>query len=107
MTKQNKKILNELSKEQLIYLIEQLYHSQFLISEVLVDVSKSHIESDKAIRQIREYMYNMPSMNNTDELKAYIDMKLGKITVAEYRKMMGFADENGLSPATQLIKNRV
>lgn len=92
MTKRNKMILNELSKEQLIYLIEQLQHSQFLIGEVLVDESKCHIETDKAIDKIRKYMYNMPSMNDADELKAYIDMKVGKITVAEYRRIMGFAD---------------
>ena len=100
MTNRNKKVLNELSKEQLIYLIEQLYHSQFLIGEVLVDESKRHIESDEAIGKIRKYMYNMPSMNDASELKAYIDMKVGKITVAEYRKMMGFADESGLASAT-------
>ena len=100
MTNRNKRVLNELSKEQLIYLIEQLYHSQFLIGEVLVDESKWHIESDEAIGKIRKYMYNMPSMNDAAELKAYIDMKVGKITVAEYRKRMGFADESGLASAT-------
>ena len=92
MTKRNKKVLNELSKEQLIYLIEQLYHSQFLIGEVLVDESKWYIESDEAIDEIRKYMYNMPSMNDASELKAYIDMKIGKITAAEYRRIMGLAD---------------
>ena len=50
MTKHNKQVLSELSKEQLIYLIEQLVHSQFLISEVCVDESKWHINTDKAIR---------------------------------------------------------
>lgn len=100
MTLKNKKVLNELSKEQLIYLIEELYHSQFLIGEVLVDVSKCHIESDKAINKIRKYMYNMPSMNNAEELKAYIDMKIGKITIAEYRKILGFVDESGLASVT-------
>ena len=94
MTNNNKKVLNELSKEQLIYLIDQLYHSQFLIGEVLVDESKWHIDSDDAINKIRVYMYNMPNMNNATELKAYIDMKLGKITVEEYRNIMGFETEN-------------
>lgn len=100
MTHRNKKVLHELSKEQLIYLIEQLYRSQFLIGETCVDESKMHIDSDKAVDQIRKHMYNMPSMNNADELKAYIDMKLGKISVEEYRRMMGFADEGGLASAT-------
>lgn len=76
MTNRNRKVLNELSKEQLIYLIEQLYNSQFLIGEVLVDESKCHINSDKAINEIRKYMYNMPSMNDAIELKTYIDLNL-------------------------------
>jgi hypothetical protein len=100
MTNRNKRILNELSKEQLIYLIEQLSHSQFLIGETLVDVSKWHIDSDTAVEQVRCCMYDMPSMNDATELKSYIDMKLGKITVAEYRRTMGFADESGLASAT-------
>lgn len=89
MTGIKKKVLSELSKEQLIYLIEQLYHSQFLISCVLVDESKQHIDSDKAIDKIREYMYHMPSMYDATELKAFIDMKMEKISVEEYRKIIG------------------
>ena len=77
MTKHNKQVLSELSKEQLIYLIEQLVHSQFLISEVCVDESKWHINSDKAINKIREYIYDMPSLYDVTELKAYINMKMG------------------------------
>lgn len=89
MTNIKKKVLSELSKEQLIYLIEQLVHSQFLIDCVLVDESKQHIDSDKAIDRIRKYMYNMPSMYDATELKAYIDMKMEKISVEEYRKIIG------------------
>ena len=101
MTEKNKKVLNELSKEQLIYLIEQLLHSQFLISEVLVDESKWHIESDRAIDKIRrKCMCDVPSMNDANELKAYIDMKMGVITVEEYRILMGFSDQSGLASAT-------
>lgn len=92
MTKHQKEVLSELSKEQLIYLIEQFYHSQFLIGETLVDVSKHYIDPERAIIDIRKYMYDMPSMNDVNELKAYIGMKMGKITVEEYRKMMGFDD---------------
>lgn len=78
-----------MSKEQLIYLIDQLNHSQFMISCVLVDESKQHIDSDKAIDMIRERMYQMPSMYDVTELKAYIDMKMEKISVEEYRKIIG------------------
>ena len=89
MTDQLKETLNELSKEQLIYLIEQYYHSQFLISEVCVEESKQHISSENAVQKIRNYLYDMPSTYNMDNFKALIDMKMGKITVDECRKIMG------------------
>ena len=89
MTDQLKEILNELSKDQLIYLIEQYYHSQFLISETCVDESKQHISSEKAVKEIRSYLYDMPSTYNMDNFKAQIDMKMGKITIDEYRKILG------------------
>ena len=89
MTDQLKEILNELSKEQLIYLIEQYYHSQFLISEVCVEESKCHISSEKAVQKIRSYLYNMPNTYNVDNFKVQIDLKMGKITVEEYRKIIG------------------
>ena len=89
MTNKNRNVLYQLSKQQLIYLIEQLKHSQFLIGEVLVDESKQHIESHEAIEKIRSYMYDMPSMNNATELKHYIDLKTGIITPEGYRKFLG------------------
>ena len=89
MTDQLKEILNELSKDQLIYLIEQYYHSQFLIGEACVDESKQHISSEKAVKKIYNYLYDMPSTYNVDNFKALIDLKMGKITVEEYRKILG------------------
>ena len=89
MTDQLKETLNELSKDQLIYLIEQYYHSQFLIGEVCVEESKQHISSEMAIEKIRKYLYDMPSTYNMDNFKAQIDIGMGKITVDEYRKILG------------------
>ena len=89
MTDQLKEILNELSKEQLIYLIERYQHSQFLISEVCVEESKCHISSENAVQKIRSYLYDMPITYNTEHFKAQIDLKMGKITVDEYRKIIG------------------
>lgn len=86
---QLKEILNELSKDQLIYLIEQYYHSQFLISEICVDESKQHISSERAVKKIRNRLYNMPNIYNVDNFKAQIDLKMGKIAVDEYRKILG------------------
>ena len=92
MTEQLKETLNELSKEQLIYLIEQYYHSQLLIGEVCVEESKQHISSENAVQKIRSYLYNMPNTYNVDNFKAQIDLKMGKITVDEYRKTLGLED---------------
>ena len=89
MTDKLKEILNELSKDQLIYLIEQFYHSQFLIGEACVDESKQHILSEQTIQEIRDYLYDMPNTYNVDNFKAQIDLKIGKITVDEYRKILG------------------
>ena len=89
MTNQLKEILNELSKEQLIYLIEQYYYSQFLISEVCVEESKCHISSENSVQKIRSYLYNLPKTYNVTDFKALIDMKMGKITIEEYRKILG------------------
>ena len=89
MTKHNKEVLSQLSKEQLIYLIEQLKHSQSMISDVCVDESKQHISSKKAVDKIRGYIYDMPSLYDATKLKAYIDMRMGKITIEEYRIIIG------------------
>ena len=89
MTQHKKELLMTLSNEQLIYLIEQMYHSLAMICEVCVDESKCHIEPEVAIRKIRDYIYDMPSAYNETDLKAYVDMKMGKITPQEYRKILG------------------
>lgn len=88
MYKEDLNALKELSKEQLIYLIEQLYDRQFLMGEVCVEESKSHIASDEAVNRIRGYIYDMPSMHNISSLRAFIDWKMGKITLEEYRDIM-------------------
>lgn len=100
MTKHTKELLATLSNEQLVYLIEQMHHSLFLIGEACVAESKGHIETIDAIREIRDDIYDLPSVYNEAELKAYIDMKMDKITINEYRRILGFADESGLAPAT-------
>ena len=100
MTKHRKELLMTLSNEQLVYLIEQMNRSLFLIGETCVAESKGHIETRDAIREIRGDIYNLPSIYNEAELKAYIDMKMKKIAVNEYRRILGFTDESGLAPAT-------
>ena len=90
MTKHQKELLMTLSNEQLIYLIEQMNHSLFLIGETCVEESKGHIETRDAIREIRDDIYDLPSAYTETNLKAHIDMKVGKITPQEYRKILGF-----------------
>lgn len=81
-------ILNQLSKEQLIYLVEQLNKNMFLISEVCVEESKLHIDSDKAVDMIRKHIYCVRSTWDIDAFKAGIDLKMGKISYSEYRKII-------------------
>ena len=50
-----KENLSKLSKEQLIYIIEQYYDACFMISETLVEESKWHIEKKDAIEKILSY----------------------------------------------------
>ena len=90
MTKHQKELFMTLSNEQLIYLIEQMHHSLFLIGEACVAESKGHIETADAIEDIRDNIYDLPSAYNEIDLKGYIDMKMGKITPQEYRKLLGF-----------------
>ena len=89
MNEMKRAVLESLSKEQLIYLIEQLNRSQFLIGEVCVEESKCHIESNKAVDKIRNYLFNMPSLYNVEDTKAKIDFRMGKISPKEYRKFRG------------------
>ena len=89
MRESDKKVLIELTKEQLIYLIEQFHNSQFLISETCVEESKWHIDSREAVCHIRDCIYDMPSLYDVNEVSAYIDMKMEKISVGEYRKRIG------------------
>lgn len=89
MRQSDKNVLMELTKEQLVYMIEQFYHSQFMISETCVEESKWHIDSKDAVEKIRKHIYDMPSLYDVNEVSVYIDMKMGKISVEEYRKRIG------------------
>lgn len=88
MTRRIRENLMKLNKEQLIYLIEQYHHTDFLIGETLVDQSKRNITNEKCIEKIRDYSSENQISLNDDHLGDYIDMKLGKITKGEYRKIV-------------------
>lgn len=77
--------LQTLSQEQLIKIIEDYKHKEFLISEVLVDESKSHYDSQYAIDKIRCCLSSAPQYKFYDEhLGNYVDLQLGKISMNEY-----------------------
>jgi hypothetical protein len=89
-----KENLLKLSKEQLVYIIERYYDACFMISETLVEESKWHIEKKDAVEKIREYLSNTHIDLYDDHLGEYIDMKQGKISGKEYRRIiLGVEDE--------------
>lgn len=85
-----KENLEKLSKEQLIYIIEQYEHLCTMISSVLVSESKLEIEPREAVHRIRKYMCE--SIGKTDlgdeNFGAYINMKQGKISIEQYRDIV-------------------
>ena len=89
-----KENLLKLSKEQLVYIIERYYDACFMISETLVEESKWHIEKKDAIEKIREYLSDTHIDLYDEHLEEYIDMKQGKISGKEYRRIiLGVEDE--------------
>ena len=76
MTKHDKEVLSELSKEQLIYLIEQLKSSLCKIGESCFEESKGHRPPEKAVEDIRGYIFNMPSLVNAERAKIEIDLMM-------------------------------
>lgn len=74
MTRHDKKVLQELSKEQLIYLIEQMKSSLCKIGEACVEESKGHRSSNGAVEDIRGYIFNMPSLVDAEKAKRAIDL---------------------------------
>lgn len=90
MTQYDKDILMKLDTDQLVFLIEKMKYSLDLIGIVCVEESKWHIEAGDAVAKIREYIYHMPSLYDITETRAEIDLDMGKISPAEYRKIKGF-----------------
>lgn len=76
MTKHDKEVLQELSKKQLIYLIEQMKSSLCKIGEACVEESKGHRPHEQAIEDIRGYIFNMPSLVNAERAKIEIDLMM-------------------------------
>lgn len=84
----DKETLMTLSKEQLIHIINKCDRSLFLIGEVCVSESKMNLSSDKAVEEIRNFIYHIPRCLDEKELKAEIDYEMGKISPKEYRQII-------------------
>lgn len=81
--------LNQLTKEQLIYLVEQYRHCGFMIGEICVEESKMHTDSASAVKEIRQRLSEIPEISQCENLGASIDFQMGKITLEEFRKILG------------------
>lgn len=85
-----KRNLEKLDKEQLIYIIDQLYHLYFGVGEICLHVSKLDMDPQEAISDIRELCNNTQydTKFRDEHFGDYINMKLGKITLGEFRKIV-------------------
>ena len=90
MRKSIKRNLEKLDKEQLIYIIDQLHSLYFGVGEICLHVSKWDMDSQEAISDIRELCNDIQydTKFRDKHFSDYINMKLGKITPAEYRKIV-------------------
>lgn len=90
MRKSIKKNLETLSKEQLIYIIDQLHSLYFGVGEICLHVSKWDMDPQEAISDIRELCNDIQydTKFRDEHFGDYINMKLGKITSGELRKIV-------------------
>ena len=84
---------DELSKEQLIFLLQRYQHSMFMIGEICVSASKQEISPEDALEEIRDYIFDVPNISTTEELSTWTDYMCGKISSKEYRRII-LGEEN-------------
>lgn len=78
-----------LSKDELIFLLNKMERSMSLICETCVEVSKSHIDAENAVKDIRKYIYFLPDAFDLENLKLDMQIRMGTITPEEARKIYG------------------
>lgn len=85
-----KENLEKLDKDQLLYIIDKFDHLYCTVSEICVSESKLHIQSKEAVSKIRKQCYDIQfDVDIADEnIGNYINMKLGKVTPGELRKIV-------------------
>ena len=84
-----KKNLEELTRDDLIYLLREYDHTWSCIGETLVDQSKQHISNEYAIDEIRGSLSELNGLNpRSNRLDLEIKQRKGEITQDEYRKIV-------------------
>ena len=93
MTELKKEAYSQLTKEQLIWIIDQWESCGGAIIETMVDKSKSHITAERACADIVRYLIANKAIDlnyiRPDYLKAEIDFYMGNIDRTECRKRLG------------------
>ena len=93
MTELKKDAYSQLSKEQLMWIIDQWESCGDAIIETMVDNTKSLITAKKACADIVGYVLSNKAVNidylRPDRLKAEIDFYMGNIDSAECQKRLG------------------
>ena len=93
MTELKEEIYSQLTKEQLIWIIDQWESCGSAIIETLVDVSKSHMSAEKACKDMTIYMSRNKVVDlnylRPEHLKAELDFYMGNIDRTECRKRLG------------------
>ena len=93
MTELKKEAYSQLSKEQLMWIIDQWESFGDAIIETMFDKSESRITAEKACADIVRYLSVNKAIDldylRHEHLKAEIDFQLGKIDKAECRRRLG------------------
>jgi hypothetical protein len=93
MTELKRDAYSQLTKDQLIWIIDQWESCGSAIIETMVDKSKSHITAEDACSKILKYVSanSVVSLDylRVDHLKAELDFHMGKISKSECRKRLG------------------
>ena len=93
MTELKKEAYSQLTKEQLIWIIDQWESFGSAILETMFDKSESRINAERACADIVRYLTANKAIDlnylRPEHLKAEIDFQLGKIDKAECRRRLG------------------
>lgn len=89
-----KENLESCNKEQLIWIVEHLSTALGEIGMICWHTDKFDYTTEEAINKIRDELKNsdLSFSIDTNRLSAFVDFKMGKITVSEYRKRLGLDD---------------